>query len=122
MRPHGRASVDPDNLQGASWASCDRCGFNHNLRNLHWQHQWSANSLQNLRLLVCSDCLDVPAPFLRVPILPPDPPPIMNARPEPYSIDETDYRVTTSGDIRETEDPLDQPRITENDTETSSTT
>jgi len=51
-------------------------------------------------------------------VLPPDPPPIYNSRPEPYSIDETDYRVTTDGSIRETEDPLDQPRITENDVET----
>jgi len=71
-----------------------------------------------LHLLVCDDCLDIPAPFLRTPVLPPDPPPIFNARVEPYSIDETDYRVVTDGSIRETEDPLDQPRITENDVET----
>lgn len=117
-RYHGHASVDPDNLQGASFATCDRCGSNHNLRNLRFQHQWSGRSLLNLRLLVCQRCLDVPAAFLRTPILPPDPMPVWNARPEPYSIDETDYRVTTGGQIRETEDPLDQPRITENDVET----
>ena len=115
-RPHGRAQVDPDNSR--AWASCDRCGFNYNLCNLHWQTQFSGPSLINLRLLVCDTCLDTPAIFLRTPVLPPDPPPIMNARPEPYSIDETDYRVVTDGSIRETEDPLDEPRITENDVET----
>jgi len=115
-RPHGRAAVDPDSPR--AWGSCSRCGFNYNLREFAWQHQFSGPGLINLNLLVCPTCLDTPAPFLRVPVLPPDPPGIMNARPEPYSIDETDYRTTTDGSIRETEDPLDQPRITENDVET----
>jgi len=116
-RPHGSFTVDPDNPRAL--ATCDRCGRQTNLYKLSWQHQWSGNSLQNLRLLVCDQgCLDIPAAFLRIPILPPDPDPIFNTRPEPYSIDETDYRVTTDGSIRETEDPLDQPRITENDVET----
>jgi hypothetical protein len=92
----------------------------YNLYSLHWQLEWSGKSLFSKRLLVCDDCLDIPAPFLRTPVLPPDPPPIFNARVEPYSIDETDYRVTEppTEQIRETEDPLDQPRITENDVET----
>ena len=116
-RPHGSFEVNPDAPRAL--ATCDRCGRQTNLYKLHWQHQWSGKSLINLRLLVCDQgCLDIPAAFLRTPILPPDPPPIFNARPEPYSIDETDYRVTTDGSIRETEDPLDQPRITENDVET----
>jgi hypothetical protein len=115
-RFHGRASVDPDSSK--AWASCDRCGFNYNLCNLHQQFEWSGRTLFSKHLIVCDRCLDVPAPFLRTPVLPPDPPPVLNARIEPYSIDETDFRVTTDGSIRETEDPLDQPRITENDTET----
>lgn len=94
-RPHGRAGgTDPDDLHGASWSTCDRCGFNYRHRDLSWQHQWSGRSIINLHLLVCDRCLDVPAPFLRTPILPPDPPSIRNARVEPYSIDETDFRVT----------------------------
>ena len=80
--------------------------------------QWAGTKLLNLKLLVCDHCLDQPAPFLRTLILPVDPPPVFNARVEPYDIDETDYRVTTGGQTRDTEDPLDQPRITENDTET----
>ena len=92
----------------------------YNLNRLHWQHQWAGSKIMNLRLLVCDDCLDVPSPFLRTLILAPDPDPIYNTRPEQYSIDETDYRVTEAPaeQIRETEDPLDQPRITENDVET----
>ena len=117
-RPHGRASVNPDNLRGASWATCDRCSMNYNLRDLKWQHQWAGSKLLNLHLLVCQKCLDVPSQFLRTLVLSPDPDPIYNTRPEAYSIDETDYRVIVDGQIRETEDPDDQPRITENDVET----
>jgi hypothetical protein len=87
-RYHGHASVDPDNLQGASWATCDRCGGNFNIRALTFQLEWAGPSMINKRLLVCSRCLDTPCPFLRSLVLPPDPTPIMNARPEPYSIDE----------------------------------
>ena len=115
LRPHGRASVDPDNPR--CWATCDRCGCLTNLHRLSWQAQWSGNTLINLKLLVCESCLDEPAPFLRSLALPADPPPIFNARVEPYDIDETDYRVTTDGSIRETE-ISDQPRVTENDSET----
>jgi hypothetical protein len=86
MRPHGRASVDPSNP--ACWASCDRCGLLYNLNALSWQLEWAGPSLINKRLLVCSKCLDTPNPQLRALVLPPDPPPIFNARPEPYSIDE----------------------------------
>jgi len=85
-RPHSRASVDPENP--ACWGTCDRCGLLYNLNRLHFQHQWSGSKLLNLRLLVCDRCLDIPAAFLRTLVLPPDPPPIFNARPEPYSIDE----------------------------------
>lgn len=71
----------------------------------------------NLRQLRCSRCLDKPSPFLRTLVLPPDPTPVLNARPEPYSIDETDYRTVVSGETRITEAPTDAPRIPENDAE-----
>ena len=115
-RYHGRAAVDPDSPR--AWATCDRCSMLYNLNRLHWQNQWSGRSIIQLHLLVCDDCLDIPAPFLRTPVLPPDPPPIFNARVEPYSIDETDWRVTTTPEIRETED-LANLRIVEADVETS---
>ena len=117
-RPHARAQVDPDSPR--AWAVCDRCSMLTNLNRLQWQAQWAGSKLLNLRLLVCDNCHDTPAPFLRTPILSPDPPEVLNtrARVEPLDIDFTDFRVTTTPEIRETEDPDDQPRITENDVET----
>ena len=118
-RPHGSFTVDPDNPRAL--ATCDRCGRQTNLYKLSWQLQWCGPKLQNLRLLVCDQgCLDAPAPFLRPPILSPDPADVLNtrARVEPLGIDFTDFRVTTTPEIRETEAPTEQPRITENDTET----
>jgi len=63
--------------------------------------------LVNLRILVCDVCHDTPAEFLRTVILPPDPAPLYNVRPEPYSIDETDFRVTEDEDQRITEEDDD---------------
>jgi hypothetical protein len=90
-RYHGRASVDPENPR--AWGTCDRTGFNYNLGDLCWQHEWAGNALINKRLLVREQSLDNPSPWLRTIVLPPDPPPIINARPEPYTVDETDWRV-----------------------------
>lgn len=89
LRPHGRARVDPANPR--AWATCDRCGFNYNLGALNWQYDWRGASLQNLHLLVCDTCLDKPSPWFRSIVLPPDPPPLINARPEPYLIDEAGH-------------------------------
>lgn len=65
----------------------------------------------NLNLLVCDRCLDVPAPFMKTIILPPDPLPIMNARPGDKTTQQTIYRITEEEDRRITED--DDDRITE---------
>lgn len=49
----------------------------------------------NLRLLVCRrTCLDIPQPQLQALIIPADPEPVFNARPEPYMLDEVDYLST----------------------------
>lgn len=82
MRQHGRASVDP--RYPRAWAACDRCGFLYNHEKLQWQYQWVGVSLKNEYLLVCSGCLDVPQEQLRTVVYPPDPIPIMNARPMNY--------------------------------------
>jgi len=42
----------------------------------------------NKRLLKCPYCLDEPQPQLRTIIIPPDPDPVYEARPEQYSVDE----------------------------------
>jgi len=91
------AEVDPDNPQ--MWGTCDRCGRVHNTVNLTWQYDYRGTQLENLRILVCPKCYDKPQPQLAPYILPPDPPPIFNARPETYEINETNYFVTEDGSI-----------------------
>src|SRR5690242_9173994 len=94
MRPHPkRAETDAGNPR--AWATCDRCGFITNHYKLQWQYEWTGTQLNNLHILVCEDCLDTPQRQLGTIILPPDPPPIMNARPENYTIDEEGPTLTT---------------------------
>lgn len=54
----------------------------------------------------------MPQAQLKPRIIPPDPMPTLNARPEPFLIDDSDWRTTEDGDIRVTED--DVPRVDEN--------
>lgn len=89
--------VDPENPRAEG--ICDRCGFRWNLYRLTWQFDYQGTSqLQNTRLLVCENCYDKPQPQLAPYILPPDPPPVYNARPEPYVVDETSWMTTEDGD------------------------
>ena len=64
-----------------AWAQCDRCSFIRNRSDLVWQVDWAGNELYNEHILVCSDrCFDTPQEQFRTIILPPDPPPVINAR------------------------------------------
>ena len=65
-----------------------------------YQYQWAGTRLINTRVLVYPDELDTPQRQLGSIILPPDPVPIMNARPEQYAIDETSYRIEQNGTQR----------------------
>lgn len=105
----GFAKIDPTDprAQGV----CDRCGFVWNLRSLSFQYEWSGTQLRNTRFLVCKICMDVPNIQNKTLILPPDPKPLLNARPEPYTQYENDYRVTEDTDQRITQS--DQDRIIE---------
>jgi len=76
---------------------CDRCGFRYNFEDLRWQFDWRGAQKQNLRILVCWRCEDVPQEQLRAIVLPPDPQPIINARPELYAEDITDYMSQVTG-------------------------
>lgn len=67
---------------------CDRCGFWYRFRDLRWQYDWRGTALQNLRLLVCDNCLDSPQQQLRAIVVPADPTPIINARVENFAVDE----------------------------------
>src|SRR5581483_4737148 len=80
MRQHGHARIDPRHPQALG--ICDRCGRMDNLRNLSWQY---GPRLKNLRILCCASCLDRPQESGRTIVLPPDPVPVMNARPENYA-------------------------------------
>ena len=82
------------------------------------QFQWDffgGATPQNTGYLVCDRCLDDPAYQYKLLILPPDPPPQLNIRPEPYAVDATNFRITEDGDTRITEtgdDRIDQSNLT----------
>ena len=61
--------------------------------------EWRGTSLQNLWILVCRRCLDVPQEQLRAIQLPADPVPIWQPRVEDFAGDETDYRSTVSNAV-----------------------
>lgn len=86
-RPHPRnARVEPSRPR--AWATCDRCGLIWQHERLSWQYQWAGFQLINERTLVCPYCLDRPQQQLRSLVLPPDPPPLVNPRPEAYTLEE----------------------------------
>lgn len=71
------------------WAQCDHCGFWRNRSDLTWQYEWGGMHLYNKGILVCFDrCYDLPQEQFRTIILPPDPPPIQNARVPNYVLQE----------------------------------
>lgn len=82
MRQHGRASINARHPRAL--AVCDRCGFLYNHDALQWQYQWSGPRLHNTYRLVCKSCTDIPQEQLKLIVLPPDPVPVQNARPENY--------------------------------------
>lgn len=94
-RQHGRARVSPSSP--SAFGVCDRCSIWYNLRALRWQYEYAGTRLQNQHILVCDRCLDNPQPQLKARILPPDPVPVMNARPEQFFVDETTLLATNDG-------------------------
>ena len=113
MRPHPRqAATDPS--APSAWGTDDRSGFVGNQRNLKWQMEWAGLQLINKRILVYDDQYDTPNRQLGTIVLPPDPLPIKNARPEQYAIDEqpVSTRATMDGRTRVTRYvPYPQERI-----------
>lgn len=94
--PSGRARVSA--RQPAALGICERCGLQYNLKDLRWQYQWQGMQLQNLRILVCTrTCLDRPQIQLKTIILPPDPLPVFNPRPENYDVVEPSNMTTLDG-------------------------
>lgn len=67
--------------------------YNH--KDLCWQYDYRGAKMQNIRLLVCRPCLDMPQPQLKSIVLSADPLPIRNPRTEQFVADETDYQSIT---------------------------
>jgi len=113
----GRARTSATNPQ--AHAICDRCGFRYNHVDLRWQYDWRGASSQNIRLLVCNPCYDVPQEQLRAIVIPADPVPIVQPRTQDFVTASQDTRVTSG---QNTVDPVTgipvingDIRITQND-------
>jgi len=84
MRGNFRARVDPNHPE--AFAICDQCGFLRNHCDLAKDMEWRGNNLVWTGFLVCQDtCLDVPYEFDRPIKMPPDPEPVVNARPNMWA-------------------------------------
>ena len=112
----GRARVSSRNPSAA--AVCDRCGGVFNHVDLSFQYDWAGATMLKKNLLVCRSCMDRAQPQLRAIVLPADPPPIMNPRPENYVNASTDFRVTSGLNTVNAKTGIPVPggdfRITEN--------
>lgn len=80
----GRARTSSRNPQ--AHAICDRCGFRYNHVDLRWQLGWAGAAVVNKRILVCARCEDDMQQQLRAIVLPADPVPIHNARPQLFYV------------------------------------
>ena len=75
---------------------CDFCGFRYLLKDLRPQQQWAGSKLQTYPYLVCRKCWDVPQPQLKSIVIPADPLPVYNPRPEQYDYVEPNFVATES--------------------------
>ena len=82
-RPHGKAKVDPTSPR--AFGVCDRDGMLHSLDDLVWQEYYRGPDLENVWLRVCKRCLDKPNVNVVPKILPPDPLPREQPRPENFT-------------------------------------
>ena len=77
---HGRARLDP--TAPSAFAICDTCSFEFLRSDLYADKQWYGTRIQDTGYLVCDRCLDKPQEQLRTIILPPDPIPVSQPRPD----------------------------------------
>ena len=93
-RPHAHFRVDPKNP--SALGNCDRCYRTFNLDDLIQEKQWFGPRLMWTKFLVCRECLDTPQQQLRPRVLPPDPLPRFNPRPENFTSDNEGISATQS--------------------------
>jgi hypothetical protein len=92
-RPQSKhVRVNPNNPSAA--AECDLCGRWYNLVDLKFNMEWSGTHIYNTGSLRCRECLDVPQEQWRTIVLPPDPPPVLNARVPNFDYEEQTTRIT----------------------------
>jgi hypothetical protein len=77
-----RARTDPDAPQ--AFGTCDYCGGFYNLVQLRPQYEYYGDAIEDTGYLACYRCISQPQAQLSTPILPEDPKPILNPRPEYY--------------------------------------
>ncbi len=99
---HGRARVSTRNP--AAFASCDYCGMLYNRVDLKAQMEWYGTNLTDTGFRACYVCISKPQDQLRPIILPPDPIPIMEPRPEYYGAE-----IGLEGFTQYTLTPTDNP-------------
>lgn len=95
--PKGHARVDPQ--RPSAFGICEMCGFMYNHNELRWQTEFRGREIRRTGHLRCPRCIDLPNPTLRPHVLPADPVPIANPRPET-----TFYSVVTADMIKYTAD------------------
>jgi len=103
------ARVDPTSPKG--WATDMRSGFITNAENLIEQHEWRGLKVMPTGTLTHARYLDKPQRQLGANILPPDPTPLMNARPEQYPVDENWPRLLQRGQPRYLQGPTRVARM-----------
>lgn len=101
-RFHSRAYASATRPE--AWGQCDRCNRTYLHKNLTFQKKWQGIQLANLFILVCWECYDKPQENIRTLIIPPDPVPIMNARPEQYDQEVPSFLMTEERQALLTED------------------
>ena len=99
-RPHPRRTRTSIRSPRA-WGTSDRTGFLGQHERMRFQLTWAGFSLVNTNILVHPDEYDVPNRQTGAILIPPDPLPILNARPEAYvAVDEYTYRLQMGGQAR----------------------
>lgn len=83
--PTGRARVSARSPRAIG--VCDRCGTWYNHNQLRQQVIVAGTGFQTIPLLVCYRCYDIPNLNLLTILIPPDPIPIYNPRPEQYDVE-----------------------------------
>jgi hypothetical protein len=97
----GRARTRP--RAPSAFGVCDDCGEWYNLDDLKKQMEYYGPALQWTGFLKCQHCLDIPQAQLKPVILPPDPIPRYNPRPENFTAANNPAIETEGGSPIETE-------------------